>query len=957
MSVKRTRLETLFAEDNADDKTMQKVFEAYADSKSAALTAAQMQEVISEIQSIVRKRNASPSVVPLPDEYHHDDEDNLNTAEEFQRFEKAQAEKVEAYIKEVPTILKSLVPLAESKDTTALARFHPTDRKVLRADDVELGVIVSDPRLYYTWDLCIVFDLGPDILDDLDLSEGVWPPEDDDDDDDDDDNSDADEKKSGSKKKKTPDDKKRAKLRKFGEIVGHVKTAGLETFLYLSVQSDEVYCMVGATEHRLKREAERVEFEVELDPKKAREHAKQIGMVTQTGDEDTWAHLYGKFVYFQRENPDTTEHKIYKTYPMEGEFHPQTPFTQTNRIKLIHSIIGAETMFGGACLAMKKLMGKKVHPMIAFFPVHHHPKRLSLIENMGWLSVFKPPLDQIKDYYGEQLGLYFAFLSLYTKFLIPAGIVGLGFTVGQALKWEVDFDGMYVFGVLICIWTTTFLEYLKREVARLRVRWGMDNFHEIEAVRPEFEGETRHSPITGKFEEFFDPLEKLRRLAISYASIITYVAALIGAVIGTLLFRVVLKDEFNMLTKDITLISAVVNAVVINVFNAVYGKISEILNDYENHKTDTAHENAKIGKTFGFKLFNSFNVLVIIAFLKSTSVGEPMGYCKGSFAQAANKVDFLTEYFSYLRNYTCDIGPTDYLLTPMGKKLTNFTDSKTNYTKLGEDALRIAYEKIDEGCVAYRGDCMYELFFQLLVIFALGLVLNNGLEIGVPLIKSVLAKRAQSSVGHLDDAELNDAFEETLAHKSSLSSHSKIDASNPSKKDKASVVKEFQEMRKSDPEKEFEMVQHEGTFGEYDELVVQFGFVILFVIACPLTPFLALMNNIVEFRLDSQKILRVTRRPHPKGAYDIGAWATCLTTLAWLGLITNTLLVIFTSSVFKRVWSVEEFTLKAMILFVAVEHCLFGIKMLVDYYIPDEPAEVDTQLTKQRYLCNALGLT
>ncbi|XP_017464374.1 PREDICTED: anoctamin-7-like, partial [Rhagoletis zephyria] len=44
-------------------------------------------------------------------------------------------------------------------------------------------------------------------------------------------------------------------------------------------------------------------------------------------------------------------------------------------------------------------------------------------------------------------------------------------------------------------------------------------------------------------------------------------------------------------------------------------------------------------------------------------------------------------------------------------------------------------------------------------------------------------------------------------------------------------------------------------FPEYLEMVLQYGFVTLFVAAFPLAPFFALLNNIFEMRLDAKKLL------------------------------------------------------------------------------------------------------
>jgi hypothetical protein len=58
-------------------------------------------------------------------------------------------------------------------------------------------------------------------------------------------------------------------------------------------------------------------------------------------------------------------------------------------------------------------------------------------------------------------------------------------------------------------------------------------------------------------------------------------------------------------------------------------------------------------------------------------------------------------------------------------------------------------------------------------------------------------------------------------------------------------------------EEEAALQQFEGVFSEYQEMVVQFGYVTLFAAAFPLTAALALINNMVEIRTDAFKLLQV----------------------------------------------------------------------------------------------------
>ncbi|XP_065163177.1 anoctamin-5 isoform X2 [Atheta coriaria] len=89
-------------------------------------------------------------------------------------------------------------------------------------------------------------------------------------------------------------------------------------------------------------------------------------------------------------------------------------------------------------------------------------------------------------------------------------------------------------------------------------------------------------------------------------------------------------------------------------------------------------------------------------------------------------------------------------------------------------------------------------------------------------------------------------------------------------------------------------------FPEYLEMVLQYGFVTIFVAAFPLAPFFALLNNILEMRLDAQKILTFHRRPVTQRVRDIGVWYRILDSIGKLSVVTNGFIIAFTSDFIPR---------------------------------------------------------
>lgn len=98
--------------------------------------------------------------------------------------------------------------------------------------------------------------------------------------------------------------------------------------------------------------------------------------------------------------------------------------------------------------------------------------------------------------------------------------------------------------------------------------------------------------------------------------------------------------------------------------------------------------------------------------------------------------------------------------------------------------------------------------------------------------------------------------------------------------------------------------------------MIQYGFVVLFVVAFPLGPLFAFLNNILEIRIDAFKVLTQLKRPLPKKAQDIGIWLPILNTISKLGVITN---VLTSSSFISFIMFKKELFFKFLFVVVVVE--------------------------------------
>ncbi|XP_030431862.1 anoctamin-7 [Gopherus evgoodei] len=264
----------------------------------------------------------------------------------------------------------------------------------------------------------------------------------------------------------------------------------------------------------------------------------------------------------------------------------------------------------------------------------------------------------------------------------------------------------------------------------------------------------------------------------------------------------------------------------------------------------------------------------------------------------------------------------------------------------------------NEDCGA--GGCLIELAQELLVIMVGKQVINNVQEIVIPKLKGWWQKyKLRSKKRKSKEAQLG------LAQQVPWESN-------------------------------YELLVCEGLFDEYLEMVLQFGFITIFVAACPLAPLFALLNNWVEIRLDAQKFVCEYRRPVAERAQGIGIWFYILEVITHLAVISNAFLIAFTSDFLPRLyyqytrasdlqgyvnftlayapkhfasqhnvtcryrayrdengrysltyWNLLAIRLGFIIVF---EHVVFFIARVIDLMVPDIPESLEIKVKRERYL-------
>ncbi|XP_030075905.1 anoctamin-8 isoform X2 [Microcaecilia unicolor] len=144
------------------------------------------------------------------------------------------------------------------------------------------------------------------------------------------------------------------------------------------------------------------------------------------------------------------------------------------------------------------------------------------------------------------------------------------------------------------------------------------------------------------------------------------------------------------------------------------------------------------------------------------------------------------------------------------------------------------------------------------------------------------------------------------------------------------------------------MNKYEDTFQDYQEMFIQFGYVVLFSSAFPLAAVCALTNNIIEIRSDAFKLCSGLQRPFGQRVESIGQWQNVMEAMGVLAIIVNCYLIGQCGQLQRLFpWLTPE---GAIICIVVLEHFALLLKYIIHVVVPDIPAWVAEEMAKLEYL-------
>ncbi|XP_053689725.1 anoctamin-1 isoform X4 [Sabethes cyaneus] len=535
-------------------------------------------------------------------------------------------------------------------------------------------------------------------------------------------------------------------------------------------------------------------------------------------------------------------------------------FTAAVRSRIVQFILDRKRFSDDSkndyAFGIERLITDEVY--IAAYPLHdgeiNVPGSMRHLLYTKWAAVLKwyryQPLDYIKDYFGVKIGLYFAWLGYYTYMLLLASIVGIICFVysWKTLKYNVPSEEICSEGndIKMCPLCDHWCDYwqLKETCLHARVTYLFDNpttvlfavFMSFWATLflelwKRYSAEITHRwDLTG-----FDIYEEHPRP--QYLARLAHVRRKkINAVTNTEEPQVPfwrMKLPATILSFSVVLL--LVCLAIVAVLAVVLYRMS-ILATLSVYGDEVTTSTAILFTTATAATINLCLIVVfnwIYTYLAEWLTERELLRTQTEFDDSLTLKIYLLQFVNYYASIF-------YIAFFKGK----FIGYPGNYNRF--------FNFRQEECGF--GGCLMELCIQLGIIMIGKQAVNTVLEMVIPIFYRWL---------------------------NSL---------------KVRIGKERNQSLKSKGQrfvKDLKLVEwgSRGLFPEYLEMVLQYGFVTIFVAAFPLAPVFALMNNILEMRLDAKKLLTFYRRPVSQRVRDIGIWYRILDSIGKLSVITNVLTV------------------------------------------------------------------
>jgi hypothetical protein len=461
-----------------------------------------------------------------------------------------------------------------------------------------------------------------------------------------------------------------------------------------------------------------------------------------------------------------------------------------------------------------------------------------------WFST--KPLEQVKQYFGERIGLYFAFHSTYTRMLAFPAVIGVVCYVADWIDPESGEWFLAFYSMFIAIWSIAVLEVWARRERELKFEWAMEQQPLRGEVTPLFLcSEQCVATINEHFKREYvhkSSSERALQLAKSALIVLLYMAAVV--ICCTVCMWLRLSGGWWIIGS-----SAIILAQVL-LFEFMFESWIESLATVASHRTQQEFESALAVKNWAFQFTNNFYVLFYVAFAKNGSVFGTDSFCQSASGNPTG--DCLTEVQLQLAFLFC----SKIVCSQIARVLIPFLKTKIARVQL----------ETHRNFRRHKRDIIRTQGHGWIITSALCRTLRDLL----------CCRRSADSTKETEYAALPDSDHPTSDYRPR---HVDVELSI------------MEQVRRAS----FNRGTIPGTFGAFNTMAVQFGFVVLFAPAFPLASLMALLNNITEMRTRPYQLCNALQRSPAELCDSIGTWFTVFKFLSVVAVATNALLVVFVS--------------------------------------------------------------
>ena len=251
-----------------------------------------------------------------------------------------------------------------------------------------------------------------------------------------------------------------------------------------------------------------------------------------------------------------------------------------------------------------------------YFP-NHEAVRVKWFQSNWVLSMpwNKAPIDEIRNYFGEKIAFYFAWLTHFTNWLIAPGIIGLCLALFLVSRKVEEVNRSIIgpaFGIFLMVYMTIYLEFWKRRSATLAFRWGVSDFEKREPERPEYIAMVPdYNFFTQEKTMYYPPNERLKKQIIGIPAVLFTIAAACTVMVIILMWKYVQfwlgpGNQPDPYASWKAFVPSICNTVAIMVFSKIHRALATTLNNWENYQTQSEYESQLIRKVFFFEFVNNF---------------------------------------------------------------------------------------------------------------------------------------------------------------------------------------------------------------------------------------------------------------------------------------------------------------------------------------------------------------